>query len=479
MTGGSDSGARSPQLLWPVGSVEWELRAREALSPQPFDWNARGAGEERTLGENRKAFGRWALKPRVLTGNAERTLSVEVLGARAPGAFLLAPIGAQTLPICPMFPSIWRSGLPDNRDRSGRSQQADHDRNETRLIPRLIPQPMNWTAPPFAAMRTSALAVLLRSTATERDSLFGASMSLPGMRKPLNMGPGPFVATTFDVDREVGHHASPTPGTIVEVGATLLRVVGRPIWIEHEGGSTFEDEWVGPRDTGGLVFDLRPESIRQECEESLDRLGLERIDLYQFHWPDTETGTPIEESWGTMVDLVDEGKVRWCAVSYFGVDLLERCDRIRHVDSLQPALNLVNRSATKELVPWCREHGAGVIAYSPMASGLLTGAFSRERIAHLAEHDWRRRSPDFQEPRLSSILDLIAGLDAIARRRGVGLPALAVAWTLAIEGVTAAIVGARRPGQVDDWLPAADIALTVGDLAEIERVIETTGAGQE
>ncbi len=238
-------------------------------------------------------------------------------------------------------------------------------------------------------------------------------------------------------------------------------------------------KWVGSRDTGGLVFDLRPESIRQECEESLQRLGLERIDLYQFHWPDTETGTPIEESWGTMVELVDEGKVRWCGVSNFGVDLLERCERIRHVDSLQPPFSLVNRSARKNLISWCREHGTGVIAYSPMASGLLTGAFSRERLADLAEDDWRRRSSDFQEPGLSRILHLVEELRAIARRLGVELSALAVAWTLAIEGVTAAIVGGRRPDQVDDWLPAADIALTDADLVEIEQLIEATGAGRE
>lgn len=261
-------------------------------------------------------------------------------------------------------------------------------------------------------------------------------------------------------------------------------VVGRALqpWKVGEGvfvATKCGRKWVGPRDSGGLVFDLRPESIRQECEESLERLGLETIDLYQFHWPDTETGTPVEESWGTMTELVDEGKVRWCGVSNFSTELLARCERIRHVDSLQPPFSLVNRSARKDLIPWCREHGTGVIAYSPMASGLLTGAFSSERIANLAEDDWRRRSPDFQEPRLSKSLELVEGLRPIASRLGVELPALAVAWTLAIEGVTAAIVGGRSLDQVDDWLPAADVSLTDADLAEIEDLVRVTGAGQE
>lgn len=235
-------------------------------------------------------------------------------------------------------------------------------------------------------------------------------------------------------------------------------------------------KWVGPRESGGLVFDLKPSSIRAECEGSLRRLGVERIDLYLFHWPDTETGTPIEESWGTMDELIQEGKVRWCGVSNFDVALLARCEAIRHVDSAQPRLNLLDQSASRDVIPWCRDHGTGVIVYSPMGSGLLTGTFTRGRIERLAPDDWRRRSPDFQEPRLSRALCLVEQLRSVADRLGVGLPALSVAWTLAIPGVTAAIVGARRPEQVREWLPAAGIALTEGDVREIDRIAASVGA---
>jgi aryl-alcohol dehydrogenase-like predicted oxidoreductase len=229
-------------------------------------------------------------------------------------------------------------------------------------------------------------------------------------------------------------------------------------------------KWIGPRDGGGLVFDLRRESIRQECEESLARLRVERIDLYQFHWPDTETGTLIEESWGTMVELINEGKVRWAGVSNFDVNLLERCERIRHVDSCQPPMSILNRAARDEVIPWSAHHGTGVVVYSPMASGLLTGRFTRKRAASLPDDDWRSRNEEFREPRLSHNLELVERLRPIAREAGVELPALAVAWVLAVEGVTAAIVGARRRDQVDSWLPAADLELSADIVARIEAV---------
>src|SRR6266511_5532657 len=216
---------------------------------------------------------------------------------------------------------------------------------------------------------------------------------------------------------------------------------------------------------------LRPESIREECDYSLRRLGVERIDLYQFHWPDTKTGTPVEESWGTMAELADEGKIRWAGVCNFSVDLLERCEPIRHVDSAQPPLSLLNPGAREDVIPWAREHGTGVIVYSPMASGLLTGAFGRERLDKLAPDDWRRHSDAFQEPELSRALRVVDGLRPIAERLGCSLPTLAVAWTLTVPGVTGAIVGARRPAQVDDWLPAGDLDLDEATLAEIEQLI--------
>jgi aryl-alcohol dehydrogenase-like predicted oxidoreductase len=225
---------------------------------------------------------------------------------------------------------------------------------------------------------------------------------------------------------------------------------------------------------GAITTDLRPESIRRECEESLRRLGVDRIDLYQFHWPDPVTGTPVEESWGTMAELADEGKVRWIGVCNFPLDLLERIERVRHVDSLQPPLNMIERRAQDELLPWTREHGTGVIAYSPMASGLLTGTF-RERLGELSDDDWRRGTGPaawkFKEPHLSQALELVEGVRPVAERLGVSVGALAIAWVLARPGVTGAIVGARRPEQVDGWLPAAGLELDEAMLAELEQAV--------
>ena len=230
---------------------------------------------------------------------------------------------------------------------------------------------------------------------------------------------------------------------------------------------------------GEVYFDLRPEEIRAECEASLRRLRIERIDLYQFHWPDYATGTPVEESWGTMVELVDEGKVRWLGVCNFDVSRLEACETIRHVDSLQPPLSLLNRHSRCELIPWAHEHETGVIAYSPMASGLLTGSFNREGLERLAEDDWRRNAPPFQEPKLSQNLALVERLEPIASRLGTTVASLALAWVLAVKGVTGAIVGGRRPAQIDDWLGADALALDAQTLTEIEDAVESTGAGTD
>ena len=227
-----------------------------------------------------------------------------------------------------------------------------------------------------------------------------------------------------------------------------------------------------------IEYDLRPDSIRFECEQSLKRLGLERIDLYQFHWPDPVTGTQVEDSWGVMVELIEEGKVRWGGVSNFDVELLERCDAVRHVDSLQPPLSLLKRGAPREVIPWCAEHGTGVIVYSPMASGLLTGKFDRARLDDLDRDDWRRQAEAFQEPQFSRTLSLVERLEPIAERLGTNLPSLAVAWTLSVEGVAGAIVGGRDPDQVDAWLGAADLDLGEDDIAEIELALDETGAGQ-
>jgi aryl-alcohol dehydrogenase-like predicted oxidoreductase len=221
---------------------------------------------------------------------------------------------------------------------------------------------------------------------------------------------------------------------------------------------------------------LRPESIRREAEASLRRLGVERIDLYQFHWPD-ETGTAVEDSWAEMMRLVEQGKARAIGVSNFDVPLLERCETLRHVDSLQPPFSLIRREAAAADLPWCAAHGSGVIVYSPMQSGLLTEGFSAERVERLADDDWRRRSAEFQRPRLGRNVALRDALRPIAERHGTTVPAVAVAWTLAWRGVRGAIVGARNPQQVDGWIRAASLELTAADLDEIADAISRTGAG--
>jgi aryl-alcohol dehydrogenase-like predicted oxidoreductase len=238
----------------------------------------------------------------------------------------------------------------------------------------------------------------------------------------------------------------------------------------------------------GLVWDeadrmaepkrvLKPESIRRECEASLRRLGLERIDLYQFHWPD-ETGTAVEDSWDVMLRLVEEGKVRWGGVCNFDVALLARCVSRGPVASLQPPLSLIRRKVAASEVPWCSAHGVGVIAYSPMQSGLLTDRFSTERLAALPADDYRHRGSEFTPPRFAANLTLRDGLRPIAERHGASVGEVAIAWVLAWKGVTGAIVGARSAAQVDGWIGAASVRLSDADLDEIAGVVMVTGAGE-
>ncbi|MDQ3877093.1 MAG: aldo/keto reductase [Actinomycetota bacterium] len=216
--------------------------------------------------------------------------------------------------------------------------------------------------------------------------------------------------------------------------------------------------------------DLTPQSIRFECEQSLSRLKVERIDLFQFHWPD-ETGTLVEESWQTMLELQAEGKVRWIGVSNFDVDLLERCHAVHPLDSVQPELSLVSPDRRNDVIPWAKNHGVGVLVYSPMGSGLLTGKFDRARAENLPADDWRRDAPAFNEPLLSRNLELVDRLQEIAGRVGCSLPELAVAWTLTVEGVSAAIVGAKSPEQVGGWIDAPEIELDEAVLQEIEALL--------
>ena len=259
------------------------------------------------------------------------------------------------------------------------------------------------------------------------------------------------------------------------------KIVGRAL----DGYAVGEDVFVATKcgrrsePDGSIVSDLRPESIRSECERSLRRLGVDRIDLYQIHWPDLDSGMPLEESWAAMASLVDEGKVRWLGVSNFDVDQLDRCESIRHIDSFQPPLSLLRRGALQATIRWAAEHQVGVIVYSPMASGLLTGTFDRARLASLPADDFRHGKGEFLEPELSRNLALVERLREISGGLGIGVGDLAIAWTLAEQGVTAAIVGARRPWQIDALVGAARLTLSVETLRAIQHAVAETGAGSD
>jgi aryl-alcohol dehydrogenase-like predicted oxidoreductase len=241
--------------------------------------------------------------------------------------------------------------------------------------------------------------------------------------------------------------------------------------------------WTGPRPyvftKCGLRWDahgqthrvLTAASIRRECEDSLRRLNVEAIDLYQIHWP-VENTTELEEGWSTVAQLQREGKVRWIGVSNFNVQQMERALATAPITSLQPRYSLVHPDVESEILPFCLRERIGVIVYSPMASGLLTGAMTRERISTLPDDDWRKQDPDFNEPRISAHLSLVERLRAIGQRHNCSPGAVAIAWTLRHPAVTAAIVGARRPQQVDEIVPAAAIHLTPSDLDEIEMAAE-------
>ncbi|MGH8869945.1 MAG: aldo/keto reductase [Actinomycetes bacterium] len=220
-----------------------------------------------------------------------------------------------------------------------------------------------------------------------------------------------------------------------------------------------------------------PASIRREVEQSLTRLRVERIDLLQMHWP-VNDGTPVEDYWAAMLDLVTEGVIRAAGLSNHDVELLALAEKVGHVESLQPPFSAINRAVAAAELPWCAANDTGVIAYSPMQSGLLSGAFTEERAAGLPEDDWRAGHPNFTEPGLQRNLAVAEVMEQVALRHGVPTASVAVAWALAWPGVTGAIVGARRPDQVDGWLPAAGLTLTAEDLAEIAEVIERTGAGE-
>jgi aryl-alcohol dehydrogenase-like predicted oxidoreductase len=219
-----------------------------------------------------------------------------------------------------------------------------------------------------------------------------------------------------------------------------------------------------------------PASIRREVEDSLRRLGVERIDLYQMHWP-ADDGTRLEEYWQTLVDLRRAGKVGAIGLSNHDAGQLAEAEALGHVDTLQPPFSAIRRDAAIAELPWCHAHETGVIVYSPMQSGLLTGSFSIERARSLPDSDWRSRAADFSGQHLERNLRLADAMRPIADRNQTTVAAVAVAWTLAWPGVTGAIVGARSPSQVDDWIDAATLTLTAQDLDEIAAAIEATQAG--
>ena len=215
-----------------------------------------------------------------------------------------------------------------------------------------------------------------------------------------------------------------------------------------------------------VLHSLKRDSILREAGNSLQRLGVEAIDLYQIHWP--IPAADIEEGWAALAELKEQGVVRHIGVSNFDARQLRQIQEIAPVETLQPQYSLIERNIEREILPFARQEGIGVIAYSPMGSGMLTGAMTRERVSKLPEDDWRKHDARFNEPQLSRNLDLVERLSSVADRYDTTPGAVAVAWTLHNTAVDGAIVGFRRPDQVDPILTAASLELTDEDLNEIE-----------
>jgi aryl-alcohol dehydrogenase-like predicted oxidoreductase len=214
---------------------------------------------------------------------------------------------------------------------------------------------------------------------------------------------------------------------------------------------------------------LKSKSIHQECHASLKRMGVDVIDLYQMHWP--EPDKDLEEGWSAMAELQKAGKVRFIGVSNFDVKQIERVQKIAPVASVQPPYNMARRHVEDELLTFCAENDMGVIVYSPMERGLLTGGFSQERLAALPLDDHRRRAEEFHDPKFTATLQLVDALRPIARRNDMTLAQLAIAWTLRWPEVTAAIVGARKPEQIEETAAASDCVIADSDIEEIERLL--------
>jgi len=239
-------------------------------------------------------------------------------------------------------------------------------------------------------------------------------------------------------------------------------------------------EWRGPRPhvftkcilrwnkQKKIYKEFSAASVRRECEDSLRRLRVETIDLYQMHWPPDEGKPGLEEAWQTLAALKAEGKVRWIGVSNFNSKQIQREEKIAPVTSLQPSYSLIRRAIEAETLPYCEKRGIGVISYAPMASGLLTGAMTRERAASLPADDFRTRNPEFREPRLSKNLELVERLRTVGARHGRGPGEVAIAWTLRFPVITGAIVGARNAKQVEGVMRAGEFKLSAEEIREIE-----------
>jgi aryl-alcohol dehydrogenase-like predicted oxidoreductase len=239
-------------------------------------------------------------------------------------------------------------------------------------------------------------------------------------------------------------------------------------------------DWRGPRPyvftkcilnwdhNGKITPNFSAKSIRHECEESLRRLEVSAIDLYQTHWPPVDNGPGLEEAWQTLASLQKEGKVRWIGVSNFDAAQIKRAQKIAPVTSLQPPYSMLRRQIEEETLPYCAQQGVGVIVYAPMFSGMLTGAMTRERAAALPADDFRSRNPEFHEPKLSKNLELVETLKKIGARHGRHAGEVAIAWTLRNPAVTAAIVGSRNAKQAEGVMRAGEFRLTPEEIAEID-----------
>jgi aryl-alcohol dehydrogenase-like predicted oxidoreductase len=239
-------------------------------------------------------------------------------------------------------------------------------------------------------------------------------------------------------------------------------------------------EWRGPRpyvftkcvlrwdENGKITPTFSADSIRRECEDSLRRLQVESINLYQIHWPPDDSGPRLEDAWQTLATLQKEGKVRWIGVSNFNVEQMKRAEKIAPVTSLQPPYSLIRRKIETDILPFCEKQGIGVISYAPMASGLLTGAMTRERAAALPADDFRSRNPEFREPRLSKNIELVERLRQVGARHSRTPGEVAIAWTLRNPAVTGAIVGARNAKQAEGVMRAGELKLSPEEIAEIE-----------